>query len=1498
MIQYHIPDLEGADLSEGEDETPFRKSWRFETPSAKDPPQSTTRALQEYAQQPQRRPKDPLHRDPIYDARMSLDPLLPIAPARVKALLLPLGRIKASRFASFAERLQAEHVVQLRDISADGRPNRNMFSPLAYPDGAMLYDLIAHVPPPSHLALSPFDLFREPMAVIAIADGKELGDVTYSKRQSMNGKGPTPVEKNIRALYQELEELRDNYPKALIHRVLIFDYVTPTMEVPIPEGIAAIPPPEDSKRTTMKTVMCDISSLLLAEMTTLGKSYEAMTAIESPGGYSLARQLSTTSWGPDATSPTSFTRRNSQFALPQHLQRSNSATGVTDRSGARLSLPPVPTQRSPGSSVSTPGRPSTPLKSNLSSPPLSADDLSSASSHRPDSPESHPKPDFVEDASRDRVSVQGFGPGGANDRWRLKGKGRSAIVIGSMYLQAGRWGDSLKELSEGATAARSLNDHVWHGKALELILMNLLLLGWSGLTFQIPMVCLPTQDKHSSVKPEPENADETQPRHLRYLQTLLPELLERIVGLYSRLSAENVPPLPLAETVIRFSKILSAVHLNGGKLDQKAFDMIVLGKGLDKDLTTSPRLLITPTRQHILTLLFGAFPSTATELLTTVDRISILSGIAAVLGPLGYHRKKAMVTRELVSVLIGGLVEARTRGAADAGVHPAAGLVAVTAGNAQGTTGAMALDLAEGDIEQGIEAFLELLCKSYGVVGFDRAKPRRQSLSEGFDDSDDAVIARIRGQMKTRFFGFPDIKLNILRACINFSEALPDFNGVLKFSSDLMRTAGSGVAPGPRREDASPKIHRDEQVRLVSNISRTSNLVKRLGMSHLTAEFWDEFLVREIKLEPLPSTRIPIPHARSVLPGATTTRASQDVNPFIYNPFLQEPDETAAANLVAGEPAKFRVTIQNTYDVELDIESIRLETDGVDFEAMTESAIIGPYRTQAVRLQGQAKESGSIKVTGAIIKVRGCRERRFAVFPKHWKPYQEDKIKVKGIASVSAPMMSGKFHDMPLEPYNLDLNVTQPLPLVTAKSTTLPQSSVMILEGERQIFSVTLQNQSTTPVDFMLFSFKDSTQEPLQAALANRDATPAELYEYELILIKKQALRLPRTNQNRNIAPGGEETFEFEILGKPGLTHATIQIDYTYLGVPRDEVTEQFYTRQLSVPLTVTVNASVELARIDVMPMHGLIPQPLWERLGGTKPVKPDEYCLLSVDLRNAWPSQMAVHIENEDGMAVEEGILPGKTSRIIIPVKRVYLEDPHAAIPSLNPSKNRQFVVSTSKISPEMERANREAFWYREKILDCLKATWRTTAVPKRNGAVELRNIRLTSRMIDIVKVGEVGIDVSVERPEESESDTTTAYVDEFMQVRVRVTNRTSRPMSTLVRLLPALCHRSVNIALDYTRKFVWNGTLQQLLPELQGGSSTDFVIGVTALCRGEFELTASVEEVQIWEDADKRADGEQPQGRPRSDTQTMVDTALGMKERRMWHSRRPCILTVKDCD
>lgn len=1367
-----------------------------------------------------------------------------------------------------------------------------MFSPLAYPDGVILYDLISHAPPPSHLALSPFDLYREPLAIIAIADGTELEGSAFSKRHSSNGTGPTVTERNMRALYQELEDLRDVYPKSLVHQVLVFDYPPPTDDVHIPEDIKTIPPLEDSKRTTIKTVMCDISSLLLAEMTTLAKSVEAMTSIDSPGSYAAKQMRITNDWADGS-------RRNSH--LPQHLMRSSSVSN--ERAQSRMSMPPVPTRTQSVSNGSTP-RPATPTKTERrNSVTPSNDGSASGTTSGPSSPE--PKipmsrsGDVSRDTSRDRVSVQGFGPGGANDRWRLRGKGRAGVVLGSMYLQAGRWSDALRELSEGAQVARSLNDHIWHGKALELILMNLFLLGWLGLEFQVPIVCLPTQERPTSHAKVEELVDPNQPKHLRNLQLLLPELLDRILSLYSRISSESLPPLPFSETTIRFCKILSALHTCNGILNQQCLDMIVAGKRSQICLTTSPRLIITPSRQQIVNVLFKAFPSSATELLTTADRVQILSGIASVLGQIGYHRKKAMVTRELVSVLIGGLVEARTKGAAEAGVHPAAGLIPLVSGGDK-TRAAVALDLGEADIEQGIEAFLELLCRSYGVVSFDPL-PFNADVPDANEDLETAVVSRIQRQLSTRFFGFPEIKLNILRSCINFAEALPDFKGVLKFSSDLMRTSGSGVAPASRKEHAPPLIFKEEQVRLAANISRTWALAQRLGMNYLHAEYWDEFLVRGVELEPLPLTRTPVPHARSVLPGATASRASQDVNPFIYNPFLKEAAETAAKNLVAGEIANFKITLQNTYDIEVEIESIRLEATGVEFEALLTYVTLGPYRTQTVTLQGRPKAPGIVDIIGAMVKVRGCRERLFPVFTSSWAPQRPDKVKSKGLASLEiAPPVptKGKSAAKQLTADTLSINVVQEQPLIVVRSTTLSQSSIMVLEGERHVFSVTLQNISSTAVDFMLFSFTDSTQGPLQAALNSRDVSAAEMYEYELILMKKQALRLPKSEPNRRIAPGGEATFDFEILGKPGLTNATIQVDYTYLGVPIDEITEQFFTRQLSLDLAVTVNASVELSRIDALPIYGGIPQSLLDRVGGTASPADEEYCLLSVDMRNSWPSQMAIRLEGDDGMAVEDDILPGKTARLVLPIKRVLLDDPHASVPSLNPNKTRQFVVSSSRISPEMERANREAFWYREKILDSLKATWRTTSAPRKHGIIDLRNMRLTGRMIEAIKIDEVDINISMhplsEKPLTSQTTSASvAVIDEFMNLKVHLTNRTQRPILPMLRLMPALCHRPLTVALDYTRKIAWNGTLQQLLPELKANESQEFDLGFTALCRGEFEITASVEEVLVPEPTEPE---KQRNSRPRSNTQEAMDAALGVKQRRMWHSRHPFVMFVKD--
>lgn len=1367
------------------------------------------------------------------------------------------------------------------------------------------------------MALSPFELYREPLVIIAIADGAELDRVPYrSNRRSFNsnGNGPLRPEHNLRELEQDLEEVKDRYPKGLVHQLLLFDYVHPSSATgSLPECLIAVPPAAECKLTTLKTIMCDISSMLLAEMTTLAKAYQALNTIDSPS-QSQGSRVNGAGW--QVGQADSLARRNSQFSLPGQESRSSSPAASNDRSHVRMSMPVF---RSASSNTSSPsGRPSTPQNSTQSDLPTTFDQIvgpaaGDSTATQKSIPSRMASAEPPRDTSRDRVSVQGFGPGSVSERSRNIGKGRIGIVIGSLYLQAGRWGDALRELTEAGSIAKYNLDHLWHAKALDCILVSMLMLAWTGLDFQIPQICYVTADKTPQVQNpgEPNTPASNRLVSLQNLAVLLPELLDRILNLYARAAnntGEALPQFPYSESVVRFSKLLSAVHLAGGTLDDEVLQLLVTGTPLKKrpNLVT-PRLYIRPTRTEIVTMLFRAYPtSISPEYLSLVDRTIILSGIASILSLLGYYRKKAIVMRELVSVLIPGLVQARIKGAAEMGVHPAAGLAALNSINGN-TSGAGALDLGEGDIENGVDSFLGLLCQTYGVVS-SHSSPGQDSLP---DDSNEGAIARIVQNATVRAFGGQSLKMDVLRSCINLSEALPDFHGVLRFTADLLRTAGSGVAPGPRSNDASPLMTREEQVRLATNISRTLGAARNLGVKDLAAEYWDEFLIRRVDLEALSITRTPIPHKKSELPGATTVATSREVNPFIYNPFLREPDTAAVERLlVAGEGAIFRVQLQNPYEFDVEIESIKLESEGAEFVSAVQKTVIGPYRTQVLSVSGTPKTAGQLKITGCIVKVRGCRERRFPIFVEPWSPQNALKVKTIGVAAIFKPKdrptsTDSKSLTMPLmtppKTSFLGLNVIERQPVVVVKSNTLSQSAVMVLEGERKRFSVTLQNLSEdTPTDLLLFSFKDSTQAPLQTAMTNRDASPAELYEYELIFARKQALRwVPKDGEKPYIAPGGTATFEIEILGKPGLTSATVQVDYAYLGVPPAEAQDQFHTRQVSLPLTITVNASVDLTRMDILPLTGNIPRSLWAHSkairDSEKEITPEDYCLLLLDIRNAWPSQLHVHLDIPEEGAIDEEILPGNTSRIIFPVPRVFLADPHAGIPALDPSRQRQFVVSTGRVSADSERAGREAFWYREEILKLLHGSWHTKTGSHRSGEIELRGIRLSQRMIEAIKIDEIGIDLSINgTTSKSRHEIST---DGFAELKARISNQTTEPIFPMLRIQPSIRNQSHNTSLDLARKLIWNGVLQQTLPPIPGKGSVEISIGMTALCRGEFEISASVEEARL---KDQPLVEEVKEGvmRPRANTRTMMDAVLGVKERRIWHSREPCVVLVRDGD
>ncbi|KAL5116687.1 hypothetical protein ACEQ8H_005436 [Pleosporales sp. CAS-2024a] len=1413
---------------------------------------------------------------------MAVDPLSPIACARIRALLLPIGRIKRSRFLKFVELLQQQSLVRLGDVSPDSRPDRNMFSPLAFPNGTLLYDLSTSLPPASHMALSPFEQFREPLLVIGIADASEYPWLDQSRATG-----------DADEIHGAVKDIKEQFSRAYLHSLMLFDAETQA-DARLPQETVFIPPTTRLKTTTMKTVMCDLTATLLAEMTSFARSIQALPTVASPAAQAGGGG-STPSWASSDHSVHS-SRRNSQITRP-----ASPLSGV-QKDVHRMSMPVL--SSGPGASITEDARARPPSTHGTRTPPTTLDDISGSNTS---------KASTTKDTASDRVSIHGFGSGGVGERARNKGRGRVSIVLGTLYMCAGQWTDAVRELTEGATRARAFSDHLWHAKALENIMVCLLLFAWSGMDFQIPSLCYPIGDKAATKSPQhtPSNsgADASgQGSHdaaLEKLNAVLPDLINMILNLYTRaanFAGESLPPLAFSECVIRFSKLLAAVNLSGGYMGEDTLQHLVLNTPYQQQAKLSTgRLSVHPTRNDVASMLFRALPGPVEAAgISPTDRAVVLAGIASVLSSLGLQRKKAVVMKEFILSLIPGLVQARKLGAAEMGVHPAAGLAALNMVSA-GASSAGALHLGEGEVETGIDEFLGLLGRIYGIPASKESAP---APSPGFSgETSQSVIADILKTSSLRAFGSVGLKLEILRLCLNFCEALPDFNGVLHFTALLLRMAGPGTAPRANSTDVFVSLPRDEQVKLFSNISRTVAAAKNLGLQHQDAEYWDDFLVRGLFiLEEAAPLRLT--HHR---PAELKVTCAQAAGPFLHNPWVKKPtSNTTETIMVANEEYHFVIALQNPYDFELEVDSLRIAAEGVEFTAVERHFLLGPYRTQKFQIAGIAKAAGSMKIIGCWVKVIGCRERLFPIFPEPWRPMRESKMKHTGLrACLNAPasrpssavaQLADAFKGVEPKAESLTFDVIPDQPVVVVTNVSLPQASLMVLEGEKKQFTVTVKNtSSTTAVDFVHVTFQDSATTAMQTATTDKDLSLAELHELEVQLAHYPVLQWCKETDEESIAikPGESLDLTIQVVGRTRLTDATILIDYANLGKRRSEIDERFFTRQVSVPIAITVNASIQLQRTEIVSLSSSFALPSLLASASTSTSTSEEHCMLLLDLCNSWPSPLSISF-SLDSTTVTETIQPGHVSRIALVLPKMYLPDAHAAIPSLNPANQRQFVVSTSKISPEVERASREAFWYREALLKRVRGTWAQEASGGarhiRHGTLELRSLRLSARMLEALKLDEMGISMSIAPDSSSAQDHSAPFhisTDTFYTLTTTLRNRSPNPISPLLRLQPHLAELSHGIALDLDKRFSWTGALQAKLPLLLPGAQATHELGIVALCSGRFEIGASVDEVEVVAGDD--------QGARKSVAQrVLMGDVLGEVGLRRWVSKEACVVVA----
>lgn len=1039
-------------------------------------------------------------------------------------------------------------------------------------------------------------------------------------------------------------------------------------------------------------------------------------------------------------------------------------------------------------------------------------------------------------------------------------------------------------------------------------------------------------------KPGPNNEDPSDRfAVLKSLAETLPDLVNNILNLYSRawtFTDEKIPPLSYSHSTLRFAKLLTAIRQEYGNLNENVLRRVVLNKVPRESKATESKSSMSAS--ELSNLLFRAYPTPQIEnAIPLSERANILAAISSVLSELGYHRKKAIVLKELLSTLLPALVQARKDGAAEMGVHPAASLSSLN--TATSNNSVERSDLKEDDAEQAMQNFLSLICQAFGVLLKDwmQASDETKGSTEfggSIGDTTNSILFAMQ-QASRAYVGNQDLKIDILRSCINICEALPNLAGALQFSAELLRTAGSGIAPGPESSNASPSLPIEEQIRLANNITRTLGAAQHLGLQHLEANYWDEFLVRGVEHIDLNPSKSLVQHDKRELELAETTATKKEKTPFIYNPYLKANAALAAEPLlVAEEEAVFRVTLQNLYDFDLHIEHIRLEVNHAHFKYHSQATMIGPYRTQTILLSGTPQQPGNSKVTGCLVKIRGCRERSFPIFKEPW----ELRIDVKGhglqpglsaigLKQQDVTKMKSATPTQGPTPIHVPIKVMAKQPILQLSQISLPQSAIMLLEGEVCTFTITLQNMSQdTPADLILLSFTDSTTSQVQSALASKELSEIEMYELELSVSRKPSFRWLRTDQDRDstrINPGGEATFEVEVRGKPGLTYGTIQVDYCHLGIPVKDVDSNFYTRLLKIPISVTVNTSVDLVRSDLTSLPGDLDLQQRMLLDASLQVSDlQEFShdtsrmadrsqtsnaaiqhALLLDFRNSWPTALTLSLTHANQKTLHS-IPPGTTLRLPFPYPKLYLPPSlsHAPIPALNPATARQYVVSTSsKQSPEAQLALREAFWFREEIISQLDAKWVEEGTG-RHGEVELRSLRLTSRMLAQLRLGNIEIKMTIntaepEAPvdkmhgvERRGTHTFGVRTGSFLFLSTTVRNRAQTPIRPLLRLQPTLAGQPHNLALDLGKKLLVNGTLQRTLPVLKAGEERSVETGFCVLSTGSYEWNACVEELKT---TTKVVEGE---SRPRAKTGDLDFTAA--VGRRVWYSDVPCVVIAHD--
>lgn len=99
---------------------------------------------------------------------------------------------------------------------------------------------------------------------------------------------------------------------------------------------------------------------------------------------------------------------------------------------------------------------------------------------------------------------------------------------------------------------------------------------------------------------------------------------------------------------------------------------------------------------------------------------------------------------------------------------------------------------------------------------------------------------------------------------------------------------------------------------------------------------------------------------------------------------------------------------------------------------------------------------------------------------------------------------------------------------------------------------------------------------------------------------------------------------------------------------------------------------------------------------------------------------------------------------RFVLPLKRIYISREDFLKP-ISTFSSRQFVVPNIKMDSDMQDCQqRKIYWLREALFKIISGTW-TYPGTDRKGFIELRGLRMTSKMVYCLKVEDISVVLEV---------------------------------------------------------------------------------------------------------------------------------------------------------